>query len=576
MKITQYKKINFFILCRQFIWGGMLFIAVFNTAWADINSPTSTISNGQVFLTQQQRLEAARKQIQPQNKIIFNPIKLPADTKEFPKEQECFQIDKIQLVGDHLESFKWLQKKASQYEHQCIGSKGINKIIHELTKALLERGYVTTRVGIPPQDLKTKTLKLGVTAGLIHQIKTNDQYRYGTIWNAFPTGKNEVLNIRELEQGLEQLQRNPSQKATMEIVPTEKVGESDVVVTRERTKPWRAVFSIDNNGSTATGKTESSGMFAFDNLLGLSDSLNLSLNQDADTNSTRGVTGDSVDYSIPFGYWTFGIAADESKYDQEIEGTYQTFDSSGRTDTQSVRLQRLLHRNQSSKTSAQTKILKRESRSFIDDEEIDVQHQKTTSVELALQHQHYFGAAILDSEVAYRRGVPWFNAQDDWHGSDMPTTRFIIWTTNNTFITPIRLTKNYFLRYRATVRAQYTTDRLFQTEFFSIGNHYTVRGFDGEQTLAAEKGWFIQNDIEFPIFFNQTEQNVYVGIDHGAIGGPSAQYLIGRQLSGAVAGLRGSIKKHISYDVSVGTPIQKPEGFQSRDAVVSFQVSFQF
>lgn len=554
---------------------GIIFFLVSLNVWADLNTPTSTYSNGQVFLTQQQRLEAARKQFEKSNKIIYSRIELPQETATLPLEAKCFHIDKILLIGERLNSFKWLQVKASKYAHQCIGAQGINKIMHELNKELLNRGYVTTRLGIPSQDLKTKILKIVIVPGLIGEIRTKDKYRYGTIWNAFPTASNQILNIRDLEQGLEQLQRNPSQKATMEIVPGIKPGESDVVVTRERTKPWRGFFSLDNNGSTSTGKIEGSGMFAFDNLLGLSDSLNFSFNQDADTDSTRGVTGHSVDYSIPFGYWILGISADESKYNQEVEGIFQTFNTSGITTTQAVRLQRLLHRNQTSKTSTQVKVLKRESRSFIDDEEIDVQHQNTTSIELTLQHLHYFGASVLDSEVAYRRGVSWFNAQDEWQGSDMPTTRYLIWTINNTLIVPVPLAKNYLLHYRTTLKAQYTSDRLFQTEFFSIGNHYTVRGFDGEQTLAAEKGWFIQNDLEFPIFFERTAQKIYVGLDHGAIGGPSAKDLIGRQLSGVVSGLRGTITKHASYDVSIGAPIQKPDGFQSSHTVFSFQLSFQ-
>lgn len=36
---------------------------------------------------------------------------------------------------------------------------------------------------------------------------------------------------------------------------------------------------------------------------------------------------------------------------------------------------------------------------------------------------------------------------------------------------------------------------LTSPDMFSIGNRWTVRGFDGERTLTASHGWYIRNDI---------------------------------------------------------------------------------
>lgn len=51
------------------------------------------------------------------------------------------------------------------------------------------------------------------------------------------------------------------------------------------------------------------------------------------------------------------------------------------------------------------RIGKRFSEAFIDGTEIDVQHRDNSYAEVGWEHKHYFGAAQLDSTLAYRWGV---------------------------------------------------------------------------------------------------------------------------------------------------------------------------
>ncbi|WP_196304116.1 POTRA domain-containing protein, partial [Ralstonia solanacearum] len=48
-------------------------------------------------------------------------------------------------------------------------------------------------------------------------------------------------NLRDLEQGLEQMKRVASQDVDMQIVPTDVPGVSDVVISVKRAKPWTVV-----------------------------------------------------------------------------------------------------------------------------------------------------------------------------------------------------------------------------------------------------------------------------------------------------------------------------------------------
>ena len=106
--------------------------------------------------------------------------------------------------------------------------------------------------------------------------------------------------------------------------------------------------------------------------------------------------------------------------------------------------------------------------------------------------------------------------------------------------TPVKLGKAIG-RYTFTARGQYTNNTLYGTEHFSIGGRYTVRGFDGEQTLAAENGFFLRNELGIPL--TKLNMEPYIGMDYGRVWGPSSEYLLGNELAGIVFGLRGTLAK---------------------------------
>ncbi len=71
------------------------------------------------------------------------------------------------------------------------------------------------------------------------------------------------------------------------------------------------------------------------------------------------------------------------------------------------------------------------------------------------------------------------------------------------------------------------------------------------------------------------EAEAYLGVDCGSVSGPSAQFLVGRHLAGAVIGMRGSLKK-LSYDLFIGQSISKPTYFQTHSSVAGFSLSASF
>ncbi|CAN0624694.1 Outer membrane transporter CdiB-2 [Burkholderia multivorans] len=510
-----------------------------------------------------------------------------------PEETPCFRIDRFVLdVPDALpdavkaqgasalpqDRFAFANAWLAHYAGACIGKDGVDTLVKGLSREILSRGYITTRVLLPEQDLSTGALKLALIPGVIRRVRFADEKLRGTWKTAFPTGEGERLNLRDLEQGIEQMKRVTSQNVSMQIVPTDKPGESDVILDVKRGKPWTVVASIDNSGTRATGKLQGNLSVGIDNPLGLNDLFNIGVNQDLQLgDSGRGSHGWNGFYSIPWGYWTATLAAYTNTYYQQIDGVNQRFVASGNSQTIDMKLHRVIARSQNDVFGMQVRLSRRFGRSFIEDTEIPRQRRNNTFVEFGLTDRHYFGGAQFDGTLAYRRGIGAFGAQDDLIAAGGgPTYRYKMAVLDANLSVPFAIARQPF-RYVTTIHGQYTGNTLHYIDDLTIGSRYTVRGFDGETMLAAARGFYWRNELRKPI--GQTGHAVYAGLDYGRVWGAQPVALVGTQLAGAVIGVKGSIGTKFgayAYDLFAGTPVYKPAEFDTARVTVGFQLTAQF
>jgi len=528
----------------------------------------------------EQAEEAKRQQDEEQARLNEPNVSLQQAKKrkkiiELPEEEVSFHIKEIVIQSPSPYTFPWLKKLVLPYKDKKIGVEGINLIAQMLTERIIDKGYVTTQITIPEQDLTTGTLILQVIPGTISNIRFLQPNNWGSWRTAFPTKKDKILNIKSLEQGLEQMKRVPNQDVKMELVPGEQLGQSDVVIQLKRTKPWSISFSLDDSNLKSTGRLQTSANITIYNPTGLNDTLNYSYGQDAEGQSSKhGNKNYSLSYSIPYGNYTFNISKYRSHFYQTVPSMIP-FKSSNEIETFELGVQKLLYRDKTTKTQASFKIMTRDRRSFIDDIEILVQRQNTTAFQLGLMHRKYLGQGSLDLMLNYQRGVPWFGAKRGIGDGepDMPTSHYDLVSLNIYFATPFKI-GTVATRYNFTLRGQYSNDILYSSEQFSIGGRYSVRGFDGEQTLAAENGFYIRNELSFPL--KKLPVEIYAGVDYGHVWGPSDTYLPGRQLVGTVLGLRGNLLKQLQFDCFIGTPIYKPKGIKTAKTALGFQIYLSF
>lgn len=541
---------------------------------------------------QQQRDQALEKQLQPtptvqtgldqslQNKQQLQYLKSHS-------ESVCFDIKKFILQGDDARNFTFAMRPVIQGKHnligRCIGVQGLNQALDLVQNSIISRGYVTTRMLLPQQNIASGEIKLQVIAGTVDQI----QFVQGTSkrahkFNALPVRSGDILNIRDIEQGLENFKRVPTVEADFKIKPSEQHSEpgySDLELVWQQSKPYRIHLGVDDAGSDSTGKYQGTATLSLDHLFTANDLFYGSYNHDlgGGDSGERGTDGFYLSYSIPFGYWLLASSYSQSDYNQTVAGASESYEYNGKSKLIGADLSRVLYRDAQRKTTASVGGWYRESQNFINDTEIEVQRRKTAGWKASLDHTEYFANTTLSGNLTYKRGTGAFNAmrapEEDFGEA---YTHVGILQANASLQVPFKI-GNQSLQYLAEWRMQHSQKPLTPQDRFSIGNRYTVRGYDGEQTLLADNGFLVRNEISGSMF--KLPMQWYTGIDYGEVGGKTAHEpnpLLGTSLMGAVAGLRGQVLKSVSYDVFLGTPLKKPEHYRTDNVTTGFSLNWMY
>lgn len=552
-------------------------------------------------IQQRQREEQLRQTMQPESDVRLHQKNTGETVNQLmgdDSSQPCFAINEVVLEGEHHARFQFALKRALRetgfQAGKCLHAGDINHIMTVAQNILIGRGYTTTRILAAPQDLNSGKLVLTVLAGYLKNVEMDmsqaNQTHAGRIaafQNEFPTRSDGILNLRDLEQGLENLKRIPTVEADIQIVPVEGVPNQSTVLVKwqQRLVPYRLSVGMDDSGTKATGKYQGNVTFSADNPLGLSDLFyvnygrsigNVPDETDSSGSLKKGGTHNyALHYSVPFGKWTWAFNHSGYRYHQAVAGLSAAYDYNGKSYNTDLGFNRLIYRDAKRKTHVGAKLWTRETQSYIDDAEITVQRRRTAGWLAELSHKEYIGNSTAQFKIAYKRGTGMsdaLRAPEEAFGEG--TSRMKIWTVSADVNTPFQIGKQLFA-YDTSVHAQWNKTPLTSQDKLAIGGHHTVRGFDGEMSLSAERGWYWRNDLSWQF---KPGHQLYLGADVGHVSGQSAKWLLGQTLAGTAIGIRGQIKLggNLHYDIFTGRALKKPEFFQSRKWASGFQVGYTF
>lgn len=462
-----------------------------------------------------------------------------------------------------------------------------------LQDALIAAGYVTTRVLAPAQDLSTGELRLAVIPGRVHRIRvlagSSPALRLA---NALDLQEGDLLDLRELEQALENLQRVPGVSADLRIAPAANLsapGYSDILVHYQGGRDWRWQLGLDDSGQAATGRYPLSVTSALDQPLWSNDLLQLAWQGEAGAvrqrlrpgTGPRGTSGGlSLHYSWPWRHWLLGLNVSRQSYRQVVDGAYQQYLYRGASHQGDLKLSRLVWRDGRHKLNAWWRLSGRSSRNYIDDTKIEVQRRRTGGVELGLNLRRMVGPWRGDATLTWRRGTGAFHAlaaPEEAFGEGFGRARLV--TADLSLQGALRLGARP-LRLSAQWRGQMALRSLTGPDRLSIGGRHSVRGTEAHHGGAGDHGLVLRHEADLSLLPPPVVASLYLAADAGWVKSTSApggtahearvQRLIGLALGVRLAGAQ---PLPFQFDVFAGAPVRASPTLQAAPAVAGFNLS---
>ena len=530
--------------------------------------------------------ERQERLLQEQQRRLEELQSLPGQMRSVPSlpaddSTDCLQINSIELNGAHALSVRRRAALIEPFVERCLTASDLNRLLSEITNAYLKRGYVTTRAYLPAQDLQDGVLKIQVIEGRLDSINGRNLSTALEISMSSPARIGERLNLRELEQLVDQLSRLPSRQISLELTPGEEVGSSRVVLQGQKLKPWRVALNRHNDGQRSTGEQQWGLDFAWDSPLGLADQLSLRGSGDAVSDHYKHSATHGLNYSLPYGWWTFNYFYNHSYYRTKNYVQGFSFLLDGVSTTQALTAERVLHRNAVSKTAFGLSLNHLRSRNYLDNYRLDVSSQRLTEQQVSFNHGRRIGPAFINVDLGYQRGVGALDAQRSGHlQKGEPVARYNKYTLTASYLHPFQWLGERF-SFDSVFSAQRSEDVLFSPQRFSLGGLYSVRGFK-EQSVTGDSGYYLRNQLRWtrPVTWDwlkpiAQDYSLTAAYDMGAIRGDQYNHeQSGRLASHALElSARG---KHMALSLTAAHSLSRPNIVERKERPVYFRFDVFF
>lgn len=512
-----------------------------------------------------EKLEQSKKPIQLP-KVDILPI--------LEDEETCFYINNIKVEGFLSE---WALKKGQIYIGECVGLSSIQSYVRLINKKLLSEGYITSIAVLPEQNLSSKTLIIKVLEGKIEKVEFPQNYPF--YWEySIPLEKGNVLNLRDMEQAVDRLNRLRSQNIEFKIKPGLNNNESILIAEVKESKRWHIGASFDNSGSESTGEFPLSLNGTFDNVLFLQDSFSYSFSL-AKKNTVGESNSASISWDIPLGYWLLSFSNSFSNYRQETNLAGTSFELSGNTNDKKFSLNYTYSRDNRTKTFLFGHIKVRERHNFFAEQEIEIQKRNITEIELGGSYERYVNGSAINISMSLHQGLNIFDATSLIGGdNEVAQSDYRFYSLNASINYPFSVFEKK-MNYTGVFFTQYAETLIYSLDSFSIGGRYTIRGFNSNNGVNSDNGWRLRNDVLIPFNIGNIHLNNYYGFDVGQIYGEksgSKENESDHVLAGLTIGIKGGIK-NVNYDFFVSKPFLANGPYaSSNNFELSMYISTQF
>lgn len=552
--------------------------------------PASQTAGG--LIQQRQQIEAQEKL----QKEIFTPKPKPEEVPPAeviqPIEGEKTFVKKIVVEGVTLIPQGAVTKVISSFEGKELSLADMQKVADLITDEYRKRGYVTSRVYLPPQTLKDGILLLNVIEGRMGsiEIKGNRYFKTALLKRKIDPMPKGYFDFSVLQTSLTYINEHPDRTAKAVLVPGKDPGTTDVVVEVKDRLPIHLGYNFDNYASRYLSSRRWTAYAEHNNLLGFDDKFHIEWQQ------TRYPHSDVSSFRLTQGRYIFpvkrglDIGLFISQSVSKLGREFALLDSRGKSFLVGLFANQVLVHTTKLDLRWNTGFDYKDIKNYLLGAQSSRDEMRIVKTGLDFDFNDKWGRNIMTGEVDF--GIPHImggmNSKDDQSsraGAGSGAT-FTKWVFNFFRLQPGPFSTEMLFKNSA----QISNNNLVAGEQFQLGGPGSVRGYPvGE--FSGDKGLYSSVEWSAPLYFFPKgwkvplmKRTIYESFrfvafyDWGTIhiNRTAAGEYENRTLRGYGFGARINLGENLLARVEFGFPLSNIEPSNNRNIQPWFEITSKF
>ncbi len=485
-------------------------------------------------------------------------------------------VKRLKIIGNTAFSNEELSNITSHYENREITFEELQAVRQELTLLYIDRGYISSGVIIPDQQVVDGIIILKVIEGRLSNINIegNKYFRSSYIRDRLELSSKPPLNIHVLQQALQILQQDTRiKRINAELGPGIMPGEAVLKVKVEEEDPYNVTLNFSNNQSPSVGSNRGELSLAHKNLFGIGHML------EAEFGLTEGTEDYNFSYSIPVTARDTTVAVHYQESESTvIEEEFEKLDIESKTESYGLTISHPLYKTLDQEFSlALTGEIRRNATfllgrpfSFTDIAD-NVSH--VTVMRFTQEWINRSNVHILALRSNFSLGIDAFNATISDNVTD---GEFFSWIGQ---VLWLRQWTDDEIQTVFHTDIQLANDSLLPMEKFPVGGMNSVRGYR-ENQLVRDNGVVSSFELRLPVIRNR-QRKVIVQFapfaDFGWSWNARGETPEPKSISSIGAGIRWRIRENIHFNIYAGYPLREIENLDHdlQDEGIHFQLNWQ-
>ncbi|MDE1183311.1 ShlB/FhaC/HecB family hemolysin secretion/activation protein [Paraburkholderia sp.] len=501
------------------------------------------------------------------------PRATDAQTRAALGGDACVPVDSVSFSGAALLPDALKQAVSQDASGRCLDTAALAHLLDTVNDWYVAHGYVTSHAFLPKRDGDSRELTIASVEGRLSRV----YFRDGTpraddaAQMAFGGTAGEPLNLRDVEQGVDQIDRivPGGVKASVRAAPQQ--GYSDIVLSGQPVKLFDAAVSVDNSGQKNTGREMLGAAATMNNALGLAEQIGGSVSTTPALHGDRFRRSFNAWATVPYGYWSFSYAGAAGNYAVPLDFYGAKLRYHGSSLQNRFTVTRTVTRNASRKIDVFASVSNYVGKTYLEEFQLQNSSERTSTAQIGVNFATRVGSrSYFTFSPALTQGLPF--ATHDMSEGGGPSSGFTKLAASASFYT--QATQNVALL--SSVYAQVAPRTLYSSERVLVGSDTSVRGFR-DQYLYGNTGAYLRNEVNWtvPLPASGARMTVMAGVDIGRVVPVEGEPNSGGNVVGAAIGASASWKG-VAATVSVGTPLVAPRRLNADPIVLNLKLSSSF